>query len=323
MKAQILHRPGVLEYMEVPLPSFGSDEVLIRLTRSCICNGSDPAIWAGAHWEQFPIVFGHEAAGEIVACGDAVTGFLPGDRIAWWFTVGAFAEYVAVAPGQVAMVKLPDDVTDDEAPLFELVAAAARAVDAAEIVPGSKVLIVGLGPSGLIMSQLAKIMGAEMVIGWDLYPNRRELGLSLGCDRVYDNGVAGFVESMLEVEAGDPADVVIDAYADDLLPGSSTLNDAIRAVRPGGLIISYGHPQQGRMIDIFELQKKGVTMRGPVNDMIQIRIYMERAVGYVLDGRLNLKALISGRVSLDRVGDGLELVMKQPERYLKILVDIP
>ena len=47
-------------------------------------------------------------------------------------------------------------------------------------------MILGLGPSGLIMSQLAKIHGASKVIGWDLYPMRREKGLSLGCDNAFD-----------------------------------------------------------------------------------------------------------------------------------------
>ncbi|WNR42855.1 zinc-dependent alcohol dehydrogenase [Paenibacillus roseipurpureus] len=320
MRALVLHKPGELKLEQIPIPSCGSKEVLIELKTSCICNGSDPAILAGAHWETFPIVFGHEACGTIVACGDQVTQFQIGDRVAWWFTVGAFAEYVSVTPEHVAMVKLPETISDDEGPLFELAGAAIRAVEAAKIKAGDKVLIVGLGPSGLIMSQLAKNLGASTVIGWDLYGMRRELGLQLGCDGVFDNGACSVREAVIN-QFGE-MDVVIDAYADDLLPGSPTLNDAIAVIRQGGTLISYGHPQQGRMIDIFDFQKKQVIMRGPVNDMQLVRLYFQKAVDYAVEGKLKLAPLISGRVSLDHVMDGLELVMNHPETNLKILVDI-
>jgi Threonine dehydrogenase and related Zn-dependent dehydrogenases len=320
MKAQILHRPGVLTLEEVSRPSCGSSEVLIKLKTSCICNGSDPAILAGTHWDTFPIVFGHEACGTIVECGSEVTGFQEGDRVAWWFTVGAFAEYVCVSPDRVAMVKLPKSISDDEGPLFELAGAAIRAVEAAQIKPGDKVLIVGLGPSGVIMSQLAKNHGAATVIGWDLYAMRRELGLRLGCDGVFDNA-ANSVRSEVLTRYGE-VDIVIDAYADDLLPGSPTLNDAISVLRQGGTVISYGHPQKGRMIDNYYFQKKQITMRGPVNEIELVREYLQKAVRYAEQGKLNLAALISGRVKLERVAEGLELVMTKPDQYMKILVDI-
>ncbi|WP_028611580.1 zinc-dependent alcohol dehydrogenase [Paenibacillus harenae] len=320
MKAQILHEPGVLKLEQIPIPPCGSQDVLIKLKTSCICNGSDPAIMAGAHWDTFPIVFGHEACGTIVECGSEVSRFQVGDRVAWWFTVGAFTEYVIVKPEQVAMVKLPSSISDDEGPLFELAGAAIRAVAAAEIKSGDKVLIVGLGPSGLIMSQLAKNMGAGTVIGWDLYAMRRELGLKLGCDGVFNND-SGTVREQVISEFGE-MDIVIDAYADDQLPGAPTIGDAIAVMRQGGTLISYGHPQRGRMIDIYHFQRKQLTMRGPVNDIELVREYLQKAVDYALQGKLSLAPLISGRVALDQVAEGLELVVNHPEQYLKLLVDI-
>ncbi|MFC4776657.1 zinc-binding dehydrogenase [Paenibacillus sp. GCM10023252] len=320
MKAQVLHQPGVLKLEDIPMPECGDKQVLIKLITSCICNGSDPAIMAGAHWTDFPIVFGHEAYGVITACGSEVTGYEVGDRVAWWFTVGAFAEYVAVAPDDVAMVKLPSRISNDEGPLFELAGAAIRAVEAARINPGDRVLIIGLGPSGVIMSQLAKQAGASTVIGWDLYEYRRQLGLELGCDGTFNNAIRSVSKEVIE-QFGE-MDIVIDAYADDILPESPTLDDGIAVLRDGGTIISYGHPRRGRQLDIFHLQRKQVTMRGPVNDIQLVRQYLQKAVDYAVQGKLRLAPLISSRVPLDQVAEGLELVINHPDKYMKILVDI-
>ncbi len=320
MKAQILVKQGMLEFADIPVPQCKDDEVLIKIKKACICNGSDPAILHGAHWNTFPVVFGHEACGEIVECGKNAGDFKPGDRVSWWFTMGAFAEYVSVCPASVAMVKLPAYIGDDEGPVFELVGAAARAVEAAGIHKGSKVLIIGLGPSGLIMSQWARNLGAETVIGWDLHEMRRKLGLELGCSCVFDNSMGDIVENTL-LKAGE-ADVVIDAYPDDVLPGMPTLNHGISVLRQEGKIISYGHPGNGRLLDNYGLQSKGITLCGPVRDIVKIRGYYEKALKYHEESRLNLKSLITGRVPLAGLEEGIRLVTEQPGSNIKVLVEI-
>lgn len=320
MRAQMLIKPGILKLIDIPVPQIKKNQVLIKIRSSCICNGSDPSILNGDHWHQFPIVFGHEAFGEIVECGASVSEFKLGDRVSWWFTMGAFAEYACVNPKEVAMIKLPESISDDEGPIFELVGAAARAVEVAGIKPGNKVLIVGLGPSGLIMSQWARNLGASKVIGWDLHKMRRETGKILGCDMTYDNSSSGFVEKMLE-QTGE-IDIVIDAFGDDLLPGMPTLDDAIRVMRKGGKLISYGHPKNRRTVDTFSFQKKGVHMIGPINDIKKIRNYYKKAVEFFNSGKLDLKPLVSGRVSLENVEEGIRRVVEQSDKYLKILVDI-
>ena len=107
MKALVLESPNVLRYKDIPVPVYGDDEILIKMITACICNGSDPAIISGATWSDFPAVFGHEAFGEITAVGRDVTDYKVGDRISWWFTMGAFAEYAVINPGKVAVVVFP------------------------------------------------------------------------------------------------------------------------------------------------------------------------------------------------------------------------
>ena len=320
MKAQILVRPNELDFVEIQMPQPEDDEVLVKIKTASICNGSDPLLLSGVHLSSIPVVFGHESFGEIVQCGKAVKDFEIGDRVAWWFAMGSFAEYVCVSPNDVAMVKLPDFISDDEGSMFEVVGAASRAVEAADIRKGDKVLVIGLGPSGLIMSQIARNLGADKVFGWDLYPMRRNLGLAAGCDEVFDNNCRDVVENTLNI-AGE-ADIVIDAFANDLLPDAPTFDNGVKVLRKGGTLISYGHPRNRRTFDPYIFQSKTPMMRGPVNDLTQIRDYYRKAVNYCKDGTLKLTPLITGRVPLEKVEEGIKLIVEHPDQYLKILVDI-
>ena len=318
MKAQILREPDVLEFAEIPVPLMKENEVLIKIKSACLCNGSDPSILKGAHWDEFPVIFGHEAFGEIIDCGKAVSGFELGDMVTWWFSMGAFAEYICINPDKVAMLKVPSGTCGEEGAVLELAIAAARVFSNLNVKKGSKVLIVGLGPSGLIMTQLAKSMGA-VVIGWDLYEMRRNKAMELGAYKAFDNSKDDAVA--LTIKEGFCADIVIDAFGDDILEGSPTLNNALKVIKPYGQLISYGHPVNGRVIDVFELQRKCVSMRGPENDLNEIRKISAQILDLLIQGRLNLKALVSEKIPLDDINRGIKLVCEQPDKYIKILVE--
>lgn len=311
MKALMLRAPGQLCYEDVPLPRCGEREVLVRLERACICNGSDPGLYLGHTDIPFPFVFGHEACGVIVHTGAQVTAFRPGERVSWWFTVGAFAEYVAVAPEKVCMVRVPDTLSIDAAPVLELAVASSRA---ALVFParGKRVLIIGLGPSGLLMAQMLRAEGAEWIAGWDLYESRRALGFRLGCDQTCHPLAGGVSESF---------DVVIDAMGDDLLPGEETLARAIGRMREGGMIISYGHPVHGRRFDPYFFQSKRLSMRGPENRMPAIRALSARVMSLIAAGALDLHPLVTARVPLRGTRAAFMRHLTAPEENLKIVID--
>lgn len=320
MRAQVLTGPGELQFMDIPVPVYNSEEFLVKIEKACICNGSDPAILYGSHGRNYPMVFGHEACGVIIACGEDVKGYRVGEKISWWFKTGAFAEYISINPDKIAVVKLPESAGIDEGPLFELVGASARAVEAAGDLSGKRILIIGMGPSGLLMSQWAKHSGASEVIGWDLYQMRRETGLRLSFDKVFDDNDDKIVETTLGL-AGE-ADVIIDAFPDDVLKGRNTLNNAIRTLRKGGLVICYGQPENGRAIDVKALQNKSAAIKVPINDIDAIRGFYGKATAMYNRGELSLKPLITGRVWLENILDGIGMVVDYPNRNLKILVDI-
>jgi len=320
MRAQVLTAPGRLEYQTMDAPACGPDQILVRLQTACLCNGSDPLLVRAEPPTALPQVFGHEPFGVVVECGSAVQGLQPGDRVSWWFSVGAFAEYVAVTPNDIAVGRLPESIPAREAPLIELAAAAGRAVHAVPVGPGSRVLIVGLGPSGLLMCQQAKAMGAGLVVGWDLYPMRREKGLALACDAVYDPLAERLVETV-RADVGE-LDIAIDAMGNDQTPGEPTLDQAVQALRRGGEVVLYGHPSRGRRFDSRRFQSRSAVMRSPVQDMDRVRQIMDEQVALAASGRLNLGALITHEIPLSEVPRGMELITEHPGECIKVIVRI-
>jgi L-iditol 2-dehydrogenase len=320
MKAQLLTNIECLEYKDIPIPEFKSDEILVRIITAAICNGSDPNILKGDIPMQLPCVFGHEPFGEIIACGDEVKELKVGDRISWWCSLGAFGEYAIVNPSKVAVARPPQWVEAKEAPILELVCASARAVKAASVSTSSRVLIIGLGPSGLIMSQLFKAQGVSKVVGWDLYPMRREKGIELGCAEVFDSALVNV--GTLTGNAIGEVDIIIDAMGDDILPGEPTLDRAIKLLAPGGKVVSYGHPSRGRKFNPYELQSRNAVICGPEQHISEIQKLMDKCMEFLASGKINLKSLVSAELPLEEVEKGLRMVIDHPDKYLKIIINI-
>ena len=317
MKAWVLVEPERLELLEVDVPVPRADQVLVKIDRACICNGSDPGIYHGHEAYPTPLIFGHEASGRIVEAGEAVRGFAAGDRVCWWFEAGAFAEYQTVTPGNVAMFCVPEEITRDQAPVMELVLASCRALMDRPPKEGRRRLTVcGLGPSGLVLIQYARALGYERVTGWDLYESRRKLALSLGADAVCDPRELT-EKSVAEMEE---ADVGVLMMGDDVLDGEPTATLLMRAVRPGGEIISYGHPEKGCRFSPYVFQSRNLRMAGPVNDIETIREKGTEAVRMAADGRILIEPLITHRIGFLQLKEAFLHLLERPEDQIKVIL---
>src|SRR6201993_3218025 len=191
----------------VPVPRVGRGELLLRVHTCGVCGTDLKKIHTGSH--SAPRIFGHETSGVVAAVGPGVKNFRPGDRVMVFHHIpcrqcfycqnktfaqcatykkvgctagfeasgGGFAEYVRVMDWIVehGTVRIPDGISFEQACFIEPVNTCLKGVDALNLRPGETVLTIGQGPIGIILSVLAKRMGATVITS-DLYPERLKIG---------------------------------------------------------------------------------------------------------------------------------------------------
>src|SRR6478672_2691707 len=215
MRAAVLVEPGRIEMERRPIPKPGPGDVLIRVSSVGVC-GSDTHYYrhgrVGSFVVRQPLVLGHEAAGTIVGVGAGVHRSRIGERVSiepqrpdpdseetrrglynlcphmrFYATPpvdGALCDYVTIGAGYAHRV--PDSVSDDAAALCEPLSVGIAAVRKAGLVGGSRVLIAGAGPIGIVLAQLARAYGATDIIVSDPDESRRVLAKQFGATQVLD-----------------------------------------------------------------------------------------------------------------------------------------
>lgn len=320
MRASVLTAATTLEIQERPVPSYGPDEVLIQVAAVGVC-GSDVHYYREGRIGDFivesPLILGHELSGRIVAAGSAVDVGRVGVRVAvepqrpcgrcaqcragrynlcplmeFYATPpidGAFCGYVVIQD-EFAHA-LPDAVSDEAGALLEPLSVGIAAIRKARIVPGSRVLIAGAGPIGIIAAQTSRAFGASEIVVSDLVPERRERALRYGATRVIDP------------VAEDPADLglAVDAFID--ASGSARAVDSgIRAVGPAGAAVLVGLGASTMPLPVSHIQNLEVTVTGifRYTDTWPIAIHL------VASGQIELDSLVTGKFDLEHVRDALE-----------------
>jgi threonine dehydrogenase-like Zn-dependent dehydrogenase len=277
MKAAVWKHRGRFEIEEVPVPAPAADEIVIRIEHCGVC-GTD-IHRAYTHGEIEPgVVIGHEYCGRVTMVGSAVSTWKEGDRVTCAtggpeagtearFTPrmlartgtpgtlqqGAFAEYKRLRAANA--VSVPDSMDGLAASLIEPCAIAVHAVERAKIGIGDRLGILGLGPIGLLVLQVAKAAGAMEVYGVDPSPVRRRAALDLGIDVAIDPGETDAVEALVSATDGGP-EVMFDCAA---APG--TLDQALTAVRTNGRVVLVGISWDGVAVKPLEWIGRNVELR--------------------------------------------------------------
>jgi L-iditol 2-dehydrogenase len=281
MTAAVFYGAGDLRIETVKTPAVGPTDVLIAV-RSCGICGTDLNLFKGdfaVRW--LPLIPGHELAGDVVAMGEAVTGFQLGDRVTadinmtcgtcYWCrhgenllcpnlrqigidVPGAFAEYVRAPASQVYC--LPDAVSYEQGASIEPIACAIHAQSRVDIPMGASVAVIGGGSMGITHAQLARLRGAYpvMLIGRTASKLERARRAGIGC--LINASDCDPVAEVQRLTDGRGADVVIEAAGT-----IETYEQAFRMVRRGGTIVAYGIPRETdtlaiRPFDFFKQEWK-------------------------------------------------------------------
>ncbi len=323
-----------LRVEERPVPAPEPGEVLIRVRSVGIC-GSDIHYFEHGRIADFvvesPLVLGHEASGEIVALGQGVTNLSIGDRVALepgvpcgsctqcragrynlcpdvhFFATppvdGAFAEYVTL-PRAFAH-RVPDNVSFDAAALLEPLSVGVWACQKGDVRLGTRVLITGAGPVGVMAALVARANGATQITLSDVNPQRLARAAELGFDVVdaQSQALPDVVEADVLIECSGAAPAIV---------------DGIRCVAPAGKVVLVGmSPTAMVELPVGVIQGRELWITGT----FRYAHTYPTAVTLAASGAVDLDALVSQTFGLDEVEQALTYSRQDPAA-MKVVVRV-
>jgi len=328
----------------VPVPAIGSGEMLVRVHTCGICGTDLKKISTGSH--SAPRIFGHETSGVVVATGNEVTRFQPGDRVMVFHHIpcrncyycrhrtfaqcetykkvgctagfepsgGGFAEYVRVMDWIVreGTVRIPDGVSFEQACFVEPVNTCMKGVVSLALQPDETALVIGQGPIGLILSVLAKRTGARVITS-DLYPQRLTISESFGLDVTIDASRTDVTLRVREMTDGRGADAVVVAVG-----GNGLIRPAMDATRPGGRVLLFAQTVHGEaVVDPAAICVDEKTLLGSYSASVELQ---EESARFVMNREMELERLISHRFPLSGALEALELAAHPQPDSMKVVI---
>ena len=346
MRAAVYRGVNDVRVETIPVPQIGPGEVLVKIHTCGICGTDLKKIHTGSH--SAPRVFGHEMAGTIAAVGEGVEGFSIGDRVMAYHHIpcgecfycrkhtfaqcetykkvgctagfqpsgGGFAEYIRVMDWIVrrGLVKIPDDISFEQASFIEPTNTCYKAIDLLNLQPDETVLVIGQGPIGILLAALAHRTGATVLTS-DLYPERHAVAAKFGLNKPL-NARGDVVAAAKEATEGRGADVALVAVG-----GNALIQVAMDAIRPGGRVMLFAATQHGEApFDPAAVCMDEKTLMGSYSASVAIQDEVSKLV---LEGPRNgfdLTQLISHRFSLENAVSAIELASHPQPDSMKIVI---
>ena len=329
---------------EVPVPEVGAGEILVRVHTCGICGTDLKKIATGSH--SAPRIFGHETAGIVAKVGEGVRKFSVGERVVVFHHIpcgdcyycrhktlaqcgtykkvgctagfepsgGGFAEYVRVMDWIVekGTVRIPDGTSFEQACFVEPVNTCIKGIETLRLQAGETVLVMGQGPIGLILANLAKRAGTRVITS-DLYPARLTIANSFGLNLTIDASKGDAGRAVRGITEGRGADAVILAVG-----GSSLIRPAMDATRPGGRVLLFGQTARGEAtIDPAAVCVDEKALLGSYSASVDLQ---EDSVRFVMNREMDLERLISHRFPLQSGVEALNLAAHPQPDSMKIVI---
>jgi D-arabinitol dehydrogenase (NADP+) len=327
MKSIRVTQPGQIELVNLPLPQPESREVLIRVAASGIC-GTDIHILRGEYLGSYPVIPGHEFAGEVVATGGEVTRARVGDRVAVepniacerceeclnnrenfcrnWQGVGVtrpggMSEYVLVPEQAVFGV---GDLAYEQAAFVEPLSCVLHGLAHLALRPGDRVLLAGAGPIGMLLLRGMRASGAARVDVVERNPARLDFARGEASGECFQD---------LQDVSNEWYDCVVDATG---VP--AVMAGLLDAVRPGGQVLWFGVPPLGARMEIepFKIFRKGLAIFGSYTS----RRNSYQAVDLLRSERIRVADLVSHRLPLAGFEAGCQAIQSGAGDVMKVMI---
>jgi len=338
MLAAVYYNNHDVRIEQMPTPEIGEDEVLLKVMASGIC-GSDVIEWYRV--PKAPRVLGHEATGVISKVGSKISSVKVGDRVFVSHHVpcnqcrycqrgnhtachtlhttnyypGGFAQFIRVPKINVefGVYKLPVDMSFEEGTFIEPLACVSRGQRLANLQKEDTLLIIGSGISGILHAQLAKFKGVENIIVADINPYRLELAKKFGAHHALD-AKDNLPQKLKELNNGRLADQVVVCTG-----ATSAALTALDCVESGGTILFFAVPDPSVKlpVPINQFWRNEITMRTSYGAAPKD---LEDSLKVLATGRLNVKDMITHRLSLREAQEGFRL-MAEAGQSLKVILE--
>ena len=337
MKAMVLRAPSDLVLDEVARPQPAPGQVVVRITHSGVC-GTDYKIFNGSIKVPYPLIPGHEMAGEVVAvgadlkagpsigdrviidpetycgtcfyCQKGLTNLCPNGTLIGRDVNGGFAEYLMVPASQV--FKLPDSIDDRTAPMIQVLTTCLHAQRQVDTFPGDTVAVIGLGVTGQLHVQLAKARGAR-VIGITRSAEKRAMAETLGADVTIPGGDDAMAK-VREVTDGRGADVTIETTG-----VMKQLADSVHMTRFGGKVLLFGiYTAKEGALPFYDLYFKEVSL---ITARVAKPVDYTACIALVERGQVKLEPLVSDVMPLGSLKEAIGLLASDSGQRMKIIME--
>ncbi len=349
MKGYAMLSIGKTGWIEKERPACGPDDAIIRPLALSPCTSDVHTVWAGALGERHNMILGHEGCGVVDEVGSNVKDFKPGDRImvaaitpdwqsvaaqegypmhsggmlAGWkfsnFKDGVFGEYFHVNDADGNLAHLPDSLSPAEAcMLSDMIPTGFHGVELADVKFGDTVLVIGIGPVGLMSVAGANLRGAARIIAVGTRPNCIEVAKEYGAKEFINYKDGDIAEQVMELTNGKGVDKVIVAGGDN-----DTFETAVKVVKPGGTIGNVNYLGEGTYIKIPRVEwGVGMGHKKIVGGLMPGgRARLEKLGALVTSGRVDVSLMLTHRFQgFEHVEDALMLMKEKPRDLIKPVV---
>ena len=351
MKGYAMLEIGKTGWIEKEIPEISPVDALVKPICVAPCTSDIHTAFKGAIGQRKNMILGHECVGEVYKVGELVRDFKPGDKVIVpaitpdWGTVtsqagfpmhskgmlsgwkfsnykdGVFAEYCHVNEADANLCHLPENVDPISAVMLpDMVVTGFHGAELAKIGFGDKVLVIGIGPVGLMAVAGANLRGASEIIAVGSRELCQRTAKEYGATKILSYKDGDLVENVLNLTDGLGVDRVIIAGGDN-----DTFAQAVKAVKPGGIISNVNYLGEGETVNIPRVEwgvgmghktiTGGLTPGG--------RLKMEKMASLLATGKLDTKRLVTHVFNgFDKIEEALMLMKDKPKDLIKPVVVI-
>ena len=344
MKAVVFKGKDRIAVEEAPKPVPGPGEAVIRITATTIC-GTDVHIVRGEYPVKPGLIIGHEPVGVIDVlgpglereyhlgqrvivgaitpcgqcfyclngshsqCGGALGGWRFGNTIN-----GAWAEYLLVPDARANLAPIPDGLSDEQVLLCpDIFSTGLSGAESGQIRVGDAVAIFAEGPIGLCATLGARLKGASLIVAIDPMQARLDMARRFGANVLLNPTRTDVVADIKRLTGGRGVDVAIEA-----LGRQETFENALRSIRPGGILSSLG-VYSGKLVAPYEAIFAGLADQKVVTTLCPGgKERMRRLMAMVENDRVDLTPLVTHAFALDDIAEAFDLFSSQRDGVLKV-----